>query len=152
MYPTRRRAAIPPPRFLGGFEATEKILKNQLNIDRQINEHRSKIDQKWSKQPSKNGRKSGQDGSKRRSCWLLAVKRPQHAPKTPQDIPMKAFWRRPGGLEAVLGGKRCPRWPQVGAQNGSKIRLGVSWRRLGSLLEASCSRFYAFLMHFWCMP
>ena len=46
IYPTRRRAAIPPPRFLGGFEATEKIFKNQLKIDQQINEHRSKIDQK----------------------------------------------------------------------------------------------------------
>jgi len=44
--PTRRRAAIPPPCFLGGFEATEKIFKNQLKIDQQINEHRSNIDQK----------------------------------------------------------------------------------------------------------
>ena len=129
-------------------KSTEQLFKNQLKINQQINEIRSNINQKTGQEPPKNGRESGQDGSKRRSCWLLAVKRPQHAPKTPQDIPKKAFWRRPGGLEVVLGGKRCPRWPQVGAQNGSKIRLGVSWRRLGSLLEASCSRFYAFLMHF----
>ena len=56
-----------------------------------------------------------------------------------------------GVLEASWAGKvanMAPTWPQVGAQNGGKIRLGASWRRLGSLLEASCSRFNAFLMHF----
>ena len=56
-----------------------------------------------------------------------------------------------GVMEASWAGKvanMAPTWPQVGAQNGGKIRLGPSWRRLGSLLEASCSRFYAFLMHF----
>ena len=60
-----------------------------------------------------------------------------------------------GVMEASWAGKvanMAPTWPQVGAQNGGKIRLGPSWRRLGSLLEASCSRFYAFLMHFCCMP
>ena len=59
--------------------------------------------------------------------------------------------RLEGVMEASWAGKvanMAPTWPQVGAQNGGKIRLGPSWRRLGSLLEASCSRFYAFLMHF----
>ena len=69
---------------------------------------------------------------------------------------LEASWKRLGGvMEASWAGKvanMAPTWPQVGAQNGGKIRLGPSWRRLGSLLEASCSRFYAFLMHFCCMP
>ena len=69
---------------------------------------------------------------------------------------LAASWEALGGvMEASWAGKvanMAPTWPQVGAQNGGKIRLGPSWRRLGSLLEASCSRFYAFLMHFCCMP
>ena len=56
-----------------------------------------------------------------------------------------------GVMEASWAGKvanMVPTWPQVGAQNGGKIRLGASWRRLGNLLEALCSRSNAFLMHF----
>ena len=40
-----------------------------------------------------------------------------------------------GVLEASWAGKvanMAPTWPQVGAQNGGKIRLGPSWRRLGA--------------------
>ena len=74
----------------------------------------------------------------------------------PSSFPLEGILDRLGGvLEASWAGKvanMAPTWPQVGAQNGGKIRLGPSWRRLGSLLEASCSRFYAFLMHFCCMP
>ena len=58
-----------------------------------------------------------------------------------------------GVMEASWAGKvanMAPTWPQVGAQNGGKIRLGPSWKRLGSFLETSCSGFYAFLMHFCC--
>ena len=69
---------------------------------------------------------------------------------------LAASWEALGGvIEASWAEKvanMAPTWPQVGAQNGGKIRLGPSWRRLGSVLEASCSRFYAFLMHFCCMP
>ena len=69
---------------------------------------------------------------------------------------LAASWEALGGVMEVSWAAKvanmAPTWPQVGAQNGGKIRLGPSWRRLGSLLEASCSRFYTFLMHFCCMP
>ena len=137
-YPTRRRAAIPPPRFLGGFEATEKILKNQLKIDQQINEHRSNIDQKSSKKPPKNGRKSGQDGSKRRSCWLLAAMRPQHAP---QDVPrhsqeglLEASWGPGGRLGRKKLPKMAPSWRPKRRQNPSWGVLEASWELLGGVM------------------
>ena len=38
---------------------------------------------------------------------LLALGR-EEAPRRPQDIPKKAFWRRPGGLR--LGSKKRPTW------------------------------------------
>ena len=49
--------------------------------------------------------KSGQDGPKRRSCWHLAVKRPQDAPKT---SPRRLFGGVLGASGAVLGRKRGP--------------------------------------------
>ena len=84
---------------------------------------------------------------------------PQVASKRPSWECLGTFlvasWEALGGvMEASWAGKvanMAPTWPQVGAQNGGKIRLGPSWRRLGSFLEASCSGFYAFLMHFCCM-
>ena len=59
-----------------------------------------------------------------------------------------------GVMETFWAGKvanMAPTWLQVGDQNGGKIRPEPCWRRLGSLLETSCGRFYAFLMHFSCM-
>ena len=59
-----------------------------------------------------------------------------------------------GVMEASWAGKvanMAPTWPQVGSQNGGKIRLGPSRQRLGRLLEGSCNRLYAFLMQFCCM-
>ena len=63
--------------------------------------------------------------------------------------------RLAGVMEASCAEKvanMAPTWPQVGTQDGGKIRLEPSWRRLESLLEASCTQFYAFLMHLSCMP
>ena len=68
-----------------------------------------------------------QDGSKGRSCRLLTAKRLEDAPKTPGDIPNKAFWRRPGGFWGRLGPKRvanmAPSWPP----KRGKFRLGAFW-------------------------
>ena len=121
-----------------------KIFKNQLKIDQKINEHRSNIDQTSSKKPPKNRWKSGQDGSKRRSCWLLAAKRLQHAPKTPQDIPKKAF------LEAWR-----PSWAEKGAQDGPKLAPKTEAKSVlgypGGVLGASWRRHVADFMYFWCI-
>ena len=69
---------------------------------------------------------------------------------------LAASWEALGGvIEASWPEKvanMAPTWLQVGAQDGGKIRLEPSWSRLESLLETSCSRFYAFLMHLSCMP
>ena len=69
---------------------------------------------------------------------------------------LKGIVDRLGGvMEASWAGKvanMAPTRPQVGAQDGGKIRLEPSWRRLESLLETSCIQFYAFLMHLSCMP
>ena len=103
------------------------------------------IDQKPTKNqaqnPPQNGRKSGQDGSKRRSCWLLAAKRPQHAPKTPQDIPQKAI------LAAWT-----PSRAETGAQDGPKLAPKTEAKsvlgRPGGVLGASWRRHVADFMHF----
>ena len=104
----------------------------------------------------KNGRKSASGGSKIK-VWRAAgqVWRPLGPSWAIQRIFEGILDRLGGVMEASWAGKvanLAPTWPQVGAQNGGKIRLGPSWRRLGSLLEASGSRFDAFLMHFRCMP
>ena len=67
---------------------------------------------------------------------------------------LAASWEALGGVIEASWAEKVANitWPQFGAQNGGKIRLEPSWRRLESLLETSCSRFYAFLMHLSCMP
>ena len=95
---------------------------------------------KTSQKPPKNLPKSGQEGLQNHSCWVLAAKRPQDASKTLQDIPKKAFWRRPGSLRGVLGRKSGQDGSKLAPQNGAKIRLEASWGRLGGLLGASWER------------
>ena len=117
---------------------------------------RMKNRQKMNQKSIKNGPKIDQKSSKI-EVWRAPVQvwRPLRPSWAIQRI-LEGILDRVGGvMEASWAGKvanMAPTWPQVGAQNGGKIRLGPSWRRLGSLLEASCSRFYAFLMHFCCMP
>ena len=96
-----------------------------------------KIHPKTSQKPPKNLPKSGQEGLQNHSCWVLAAKRPQDASKTLQDIPKKAFWRRPGNLRGVLGRKSGQGGSKLAPQNGAKIRLEASWGRLGGVLRAS---------------
>ena len=112
----------------------QKSIKDQSKMDQKINQKSSKI-KVWSV-PEQVWRPLG-------PSWAF------------QRILEGILDRLGGVMEASWAGKvanMAPTWPQVGAQNGGKIRLGPSWRRLGSLLEASCSRFYGFLMHFCCMP
>ena len=99
-----------------------------------------KIHPKTSQKLPKNLPKSGQEGLQNHSCWVLAAKRPQDASKTLQDIPKKAFWRRPGSLRGVLGRKSGQDGSKLAPQNGAKIRLEASWGRLGGVLGASWER------------
>ena len=152
MYPTRSRAAYPPPRFDFLFFDVETL----FFLTSKWNEKSMKNGPKINQKSIKNGPKIDQKSSKI-EVWSAPgqVWRPLGPSWAIQRIFEGILDRLGGVMEASWAGKvanMAPTWPQVGAQNGGKIRLGPSWRRLGSLLEASCSRFYAFLMNFCCMP
>ena len=110
-------------------------------MDQQITKNGPKIDQKSSK--IEVWRAPGQVWRPLGPSWAL------------QRILEGILDRLGGVMEASWAEKvanMAPTWPQVGAQDGGKIRLEPSWRRLESLLETSCCRFDAILMHLSCMP
>ena len=106
------------------------------------------MDQHFVKTPSK-----PRPGDTKIEVWraLGQVWRPLGPSWAIQRILEGILDRLGGVMEASWAEKvanMAPTWPQVGCQDGGKIRVEPSWRRLGRLLEASCSRLNAFLMHF----
>ena len=110
------------------------------------------IDQTSTKNQAKNLPKMDENQAKTAPRDALVGSWPLRGPNTPPRRP-KTFPRRHFG--GVLGAWR-PSWAEKNAQDGPKLApkteaksvLGRPVGVLGALLEASCSRFYAFLMHF----
>ena len=105
------------------------------------------IDQTSTKNQATNLPKIDEHQAKTAPRDALVGSWPPRGPNTPQDIPKKAFWKRPGGLEAVLGGKRSQDGPKLAPKTEAKSVLG----RPGGVLGASWRRHVADFMHFLCI-